>query len=76
MTSQVRLVEASVVPGRRVKFVEARLDFPFQKGDDLLFDPDQAIQGSHRLSSPEAVMTLQADSHVLVPIENHETLCT
>ena len=28
-TSQVRLVEASVIPGRRVKFLEARLDFHF-----------------------------------------------
>lgn len=76
LTSQVRLVEASVVPGRRVKFLEAKLDFPFKKGDSLLFEPDVTILGSHRLSSPDAVMMLQADDCVLVPVENHKPLCT
>ena len=60
-----------MVPGRRVKFW--RLSWI---GDNLLFEPDVTILGSHRLSSPDAVMMLQADDRVLVPVENHESLCT
>lgn len=65
MTSQVRLVQASVVPVGRVKFLEAKLDFPFMISAHLLFEPDNAILG---LSSPDAVITLQADDCVLFPV--------
>ena len=46
------------------------------QGDDLLFEPNQTILGSRKLSSPDAIMTMQPDGSILVPVENREPLCT
>lgn len=47
----MRLVEAAIVPGQRVMFLKAKLDNPFQKGEELVFEPDGVLLGSYRLAS-------------------------
>ena len=72
--SQVRLVQTVVVPSRKAKFVEARLDVPLIEGEALIFEPDVESLTRCGLVAPEALVTLKSDSSVLVPVENYETL--
>ena len=69
--SQVQLVQAVVVPNHKAKFVEAKLEVPLQKGEELVFEPDVSAMRAFGVVAPESLVILQSDK-VLVPVENHE----
>ena len=70
--SQVQLVRAVVVPSHKAKFVEAKLDGQLQKGEELVFEPDVLGMGACGIIAPEALVTMQLEGPVFVPIENYE----
>ena len=66
-TAVVRLVQSSTLPGRKGRFLEALIDGPIRKGDELLFEPNTRALKELGLSS---LLKVGVSGQVLVPLQN------
>ena len=69
-TAVVRLVQSSNLPGRKGRFLEALIDGPIRKGDELLFEPNTRALKELGLSCQEALLKVGVSGQVLVPLQN------
>lgn len=51
-------VEATTIPARKGRFIEARLNHEFLVGDEVIFDPKPSVLQSCGLSSLELVLLI------------------
>ena len=75
-TAQVCLIQTSYVPTQKATFLEAIPNRPLQGCGDLIFEPDQEALESFRLKAPEALLTLQPNGHLWVPVQNSSMIPT
>lgn len=50
------------------------MDVPLVEGEELIFEPCTETFQKHSLVAPEALVTVQSDGKVFVPVENYEAL--
>ncbi len=71
--ARVCLTQTVSVPGRKGRFLEAAVHCHFQKGDELLFEPNTNFLKSHGLSAQESLLTVRPHGTILIPMQNFQT---
>ena len=69
--SSVQLVQASTIPGRKGRFVDAIVCDEVGEGAGVLFEPDNAVLKELGLSSSESLLTAGPGGKLLIPLQNH-----
>ena len=70
--AKVYLVESTTIPARRGRFLEATIEPNFEKGTQLLFEPEVQSLQAKGLSAQEALLSVAPSGKLLVPLLNME----
>ena len=66
----VCLTQTSTLPGRKGRFLEAKVDPTIQPGTEIIFEPSAESLRTLGLSAQESLLCVQKDSTVLIPVQN------
>ena len=67
---KVSLIEATTIPARKGRFIEASLDQELPAGAEVVFEPKVNALQSYGLSSPESILSVNANGNLLIPLQN------
>ena len=68
--AMVCLTQTSTQPGRKGRFLEAKVDPIIKLGTEILFEPNAESLGALGLSAQECLLCVQRDGTVLIPLQN------
>ena len=69
-SAMVCLTQTSTLPGRKGRFLEAKVDPIIKLGTEILFEPNTESLRALGLSAQESLLCVQRDGTVLIPLQN------
>ena len=67
----IQLVEASTIPARKGRFLEATVDTSFEEGQELLFETKESMLKELGISCQESLLAVQPTGKLLIPLQNY-----
>ena len=64
------LTQTSTLPGRKRRFLEAKINPIIKLGTEVLFEPNAESLRALGLSAQESLLCVQRDGTVLIPLQN------
>ena len=69
---KVQLIQASTLPGRKGRFLEAKIDPPLASGTQIVFQPATEALHSRGVSAQDSLLSVLEQGTVLIPLQNFE----
>ena len=69
-SAMVCLAQTSTLPGRKGRFLEAKVDPIIKLGTEILFEPNAQSLRALGLSAQESLLCVQRDGTVLILLQN------